>query len=206
MTTPSPAFLDWPLFASTFALIFVAELPDKTAFATLLLAARGKPWPIFFGAAAAFAVQTAVAVSLGRVLGLLPERTVHLASGLLFFFFAALEWRKSVGDEEDAAEREIAGRSMGNSWRAALSAFVVIFLAEWGDLTQLATVSLVARTPQPATIFVAAILALWSVTALAILLGQYAKRYLHQRRLQRIAAVVFFLVGTHFLLKDFGVW
>ncbi len=206
MTIPGVSILEWPLFVSTFGLIFVAELPDKTAFATVLLASRGKPWPIFFGAAAAFTVQTAVAVCMGSVLGQLPERAVHLIAAGLFFVFGALEWRKSLIDEEEAEGRAVAERKMDSAWRSALSAFVVIFLAEWGDLTQLATASLAARTSSPVTIFLAAILSLWTVTALAILLGQYAKRFLHQRRLQKLAAVVFFLVGAHFFLKDFGIW
>src|SRR5256885_1002062 len=90
------------LVASVFAIIFVAELPDKTALASLVLATRHKPLPVFVGAALALTVQSVVAVAAGHLLGLLPPRTVHIASGVLFLASAIVMWmRKSeVGGRE----------------------------------------------------------------------------------------------------------
>jgi putative Ca2+/H+ antiporter (TMEM165/GDT1 family) len=189
---------DPALFASTFALIFVAELPDKTAFAALLLATRKNPFAVFLGAAVAFLIQTLVAVGFGSVLGLLPHAWVELAAAVLFFAFAGFMWRRD-SDPDEAPE---AGGSTESFARAATSSFLVIFIAEWGDLTQLATATLSAQHREPLTIFVSAILALWSVTALAIGLGNRAKRWLRPALLKRIAAIAFVVVGLFFLFQS----
>ena len=94
--------MDWTLFVSIFSLIFVAELPDKTAFATLLMASRGRPVAVFLGVAGAFLVQSAVAVGFGSLIALLPERWVHLAAGIMFLGFAAHTWFQK--DEEEVVE------------------------------------------------------------------------------------------------------
>lgn len=188
--------MDWKLFVSTFTLILVAELPDKTAFATLLMATRGSSWPIFVGVCAAFFIQSLVAVTFGSALAFLPEKWVHLTAGLMFFVFAVLALKRDSGDED--AER-FSGADMKNFWRVAWSSFVVIFIAEWGDLTQLATASLQARYHDAFTIFVAATLALWMVTALAIMVGRHAKQVFHPVLLNRLAAGAFFVVGSYFV-------
>ncbi len=193
--------MDWKLFFSTYSLIFLAELPDKTALATLLMAARGRPWPIFAGVAVAFLVQSLIAVSFGTIIGNFPEKWVHLGAGLLFIFFGFLEWRKSLEHEAEESSAEISAQGLQGFWRSAWSAFLVIFVAEWGDLTQLATATLAAREASPITIFFSATLALWSVTLLAIVLGRFAKKFIHQKFLQRFAALVFLGLGLYFLWK-----
>src|SRR4051812_37466565 len=72
------------LALTVFALIFPAELPDKTFIATLVLSTRYPPVPVFVGVAAAFVVQTTVAVAAGGLLSLLPERPVHAVTAVLF--------------------------------------------------------------------------------------------------------------------------
>ena len=94
----------WHLFLSVFGVVFVAELPDKTALAALVLATRGKALPVFVGSAAALAVQSAVAVAAGHLVSLLPARPVHVAAGVLFLVSAVVMWRRK--DEDDAAETE----------------------------------------------------------------------------------------------------
>ena len=84
--------MNWPLFASVFSVIFIAELPDKTALSTLLMATKGRPTAVFLGVALAFLVQCLVAVGFGRLIALLPEAWVHLASGIVFLFFAGQAW------------------------------------------------------------------------------------------------------------------
>src|SRR5579885_1881983 len=165
--------MNWRLFFSSFSLIFLAELPDKTAFATLLMATRGSPLALFTGVALAFVVQTIIAVSFGSVLGALAGRWVHLGAGLLFLAFAVLALLRKV---EAELETGISARqSFGKvAWRS----FLVIFVAEWGDLTQLASASLAARFGSPLTIFCASTLALWSVTAIAIGVGHNLRRAL----------------------------
>jgi putative Ca2+/H+ antiporter (TMEM165/GDT1 family) len=187
---------DPALAAAVFAVIFVAELPDKTAVATLILATRRRPLAVFLGAAGAFLVQSLVAVSFGGLLGLLPRSWVRVGAGLLFLGFAWAMWNR--GDEE-APDEALQGSA--GFWREAAASFFVIFIAEWGDLTQLATAALAAKHGRPLTVFVAATAALWSVTALAVAAGRHLKDRLDPRRLQAAAAVVFALVGAYFLLK-----
>ena len=185
------------LFFSTFGLIFLAELPDKTAFATLMLASERSALGVFLGAAAAFLVQTVVAVSLGGVIGLLPVKVVRVVGGLLFLGFAAALWRRR--DEEKAGGPD--GRG-GTTLRADIVAsFLVIFAAEWGDITQLATAVLQAQHHQALIIGSAAVLALWAVTALAASAGNLLGRRLDPKKLNRAAALAFAAVGV-FVLAD----
>lgn len=185
------------LFVSVFGLIFLAELPDKTALATLVLATRNHPVAVFIGAAGAFVVQSLVAVAFGSVFGLLPEHLVKIFAGLLFFAFA---WAMWVRKEDDDEARELADRK-ADFKRTVSTAFAVIFVAEWGDLTQLATAALAAKHRQPLTIFLAATSALWTVTALAIMVGHNVKHRFHPRHLQKAAAIMFALVGAACMVR-----
>jgi putative Ca2+/H+ antiporter (TMEM165/GDT1 family) len=189
--------MDWKLFGSTFALIFVSELPDKTAFASLLLATRNRPLPVFFGAAGAFVVQSFVAVSFGSLLNLLPANLIHVGAGLVFWVLAILMWRRKE-PEEDV---HLGGEAQNRFVKTMISSFVVIFIAEWGDLTQLATAAISARYAAPATIFASATLALWAVTGVAVVIGHSARRTVQPKLLQRIAAITFAAVGTALLIS-----
>ncbi len=185
------------LFLSTFALIFVAELPDKTALAAMILASRHHAFGVFIGCAAAFLIQNIVAVLFGSIFGLLPPHIVHMASGLLFLLFAGLMWfRKEEGKEkiEDHSK---------TFWQTATKAFLVIFIAEWGDLTQLAAATLVAKTQEPWTIFISATSALWCTSALAVIVGNHAQKKINAALLQKIAAILFAAVG---MLLLSGFW
>jgi Ca2+/H+ antiporter, TMEM165/GDT1 family len=192
--------LDVRLLASTFALIFVAELPDKTAFATVLLAAHYRPRAVFVGAASAFTIQSVVAVCFGAALGFLPGRDVQIGAGVLFLILAIAMWLR----HEVSAEALDGGRDIerGNFARTAWASFLVIFIAEWGDLTQIATAALAAKYRSPFTIFTGATLALWAVTAIAIVIGRSAKGMIGPVALQRIAALAFLLVGTILLARS----
>jgi putative Ca2+/H+ antiporter (TMEM165/GDT1 family) len=184
------------LFASVFGLVFIAELPDKTACATCLLAASRRPAAVFLGVAAAFVVQSAVAVSCGGLLTLLPAHWVRIGAGLFFLAAAVWTWARREGEHLGAGDDGHA--SFG---RVIWTSFVVIFIAEWGDLTQLTTAALVAQHGRPLTIFLAATSALWAVSALAVFIGHKARDHFRPRRLNKGAAVVFALVGVFCLAK-----
>jgi putative Ca2+/H+ antiporter (TMEM165/GDT1 family) len=183
--------MNWPLFASVFALIFLAELPDKTSFATMLMASRGKPLAVFTGVALAFLVQTVVAVVFGNVIALAPERWVHLGTAMVFFVFAGMAlWDQN--DEEEEAEGVVTKSFLPTVWQS----FLVIFIAEWGDITQLATAAFAAQNKnEVATVFVGALLALWSATAVTVLIGARLSRYVSATKLQRVSAIAFAVVG-----------
>jgi Ca2+/H+ antiporter, TMEM165/GDT1 family len=179
------------LFASIFAVIFVAELPDKTALASLVLATRHRALPVLLGAAAALAIQSLVAVIAGSLLSMLPPRAVHIGSGVLFLVSAVLMWRKN--DEEPEAGKD--GGQLGFA-RAFTMSFMVVFVAEWGDLTQIATAGFAARYKQPVLVFCAATAALWAVASVAVIAGNRAGHLLNPKLTQKIAAVLFALVGV----------
>jgi len=192
---------DPALFASTFGLIFLAELPDKTLFATMVMATRRPPLAVFAGVTAAFVVQSAVAALFGRAFGLLPERWVRLGAGALFLFFAWKMWTETEADEEVEGARIRSGSDFA---RAVWSSFLVIFLAEWGDLSQLATAALVAREGRPLTVFLGAASALAAATAAAVAVGHNVKGRLHPEKIRRLAAALFAAVGVYMLVRTGG--
>jgi putative Ca2+/H+ antiporter (TMEM165/GDT1 family) len=177
-----------PLF-TTFALIFVAELADKTLYTVLILAARNPPWPVLLGACAAFVVQSAVALFLGSLLSLLPHVAVAWLTAVVFVGFGLL---LLLRDEKDDTSAEVAkgGR------KVAATAFLMVFIAEWGDATQIGTATLVAETGAPVQVFVGATLALWAGTAIAVILGRLAGARLPMKLLRRVAGVLFIAFGV----------
>lgn len=181
--------------ASVFGVVFVAELPDKTALASLVLATRHRPLPVFLGAAVALAFQSLVAVLAGHLLSMLPARPVHIGAGLLFIVTAVLLWRK---DDEDDGSGKNDTPALG-FWRAAWLVFGIVFVAEWGDITQLATAALAARYAAPVAVFVGATAALWAVVGLAVVVGHRAGRFIDPHVTQRVAAVVFGVIGAAFV-------
>jgi putative Ca2+/H+ antiporter (TMEM165/GDT1 family) len=190
--------LDFKLFGAVFGVIFVAELPDKTALATLVLATRYAPLPVFVGASLALTVQSVVAIAAGGLISLLPARPVHIAAGLLFLVSAAVMWRRKEEDESElakAGERKAAPTFP----RALASTFAVVFIAEWGDLTQLATAGLAARYHNLVTVFCGATLALWAVTGIAVLVGHRAGALLNPDVTKKVAAGIFVALGIAFV-------
>ena len=187
--------MSFELLATVFGVIFVAELPDKTALAAVVLATRHRPWPVFLGAALALSVQSVVAVAAGSLVARLDPQYVHLGSGIVFLICAVLMWRRRSDDDDeaDAVERGF--------WRSLWTTFVVIFLAEWGDLTQIGTATLEARYGDWPTVLVGSVAALWCVTALAVIVGSRLARVLSPRVTQRVAAVMFAIVGALLLVN-----
>jgi putative Ca2+/H+ antiporter (TMEM165/GDT1 family) len=186
--------IDPKLFGAVFTVIFVAELPDKTALAALVLATRYAPLPVFLGAGLALTVQSVVAIAAGGLVSLLPARPVHVGAGMLFIVSAVVMWRRR-GEEgaEDETNRE--AKAAPTFLRALASTFGVVFVAEWGDLTQLATAGLAARYESVLTVFCGATSALWAVTGVAVLVGNRAGALLNPEVTKKVAAAIFFLLG-----------
>ncbi|MBV8762477.1 MAG: TMEM165/GDT1 family protein [Deltaproteobacteria bacterium] len=176
------------LFATVFGVIFVAELPDKTALAALVLATRHRAAPVFLGAASALTVQSIVAVAAGSLFARLPPQYVRIGSGALFVICAIVMWFRKHDDAKQAKEAS-------GFWRAFASVFVVIFLAEWGDLTQIGTAALEAKYHRWPIVMAASVSALWCVAALAVFVGNRAGRLLDPKLTQKVAAAIFLLVG-----------
>ena len=180
---------------ATFLAVLPAEIPDKTILACLILSSRYRPSVVFAGAAAAFLAQVVIAVAAGGALSLLPHHIVEACAAAAFLVGAVLLWRhKEEGDEEDDVGRD--GLRSG-VWPVFGTAFAVVFLAEFGDLTQLVTVSLAARFHDPISVGIGATLALWVAAGVAVTLGWRVLKLIPLQWLTRGAAVVMVvLAGT----------
>jgi putative Ca2+/H+ antiporter (TMEM165/GDT1 family) len=186
--------MDLAVVATTFALIFPVELPDKTFVASLVLATRYRPLLVWIGVSLAFLVQCLVAVTAGGLLSLLPDAVVVGASAALFLVGAIVLWRgaKNADAEEAEAEEEFTGKAAGEAHgvRVVATSFGVLFLAEWGDLSQLLTAGLAARYQDPLSVFVGSWVALVLVAGLAAVIGRTLLRYVRLATIRRVGAVV----------------
>jgi Ca2+/H+ antiporter, TMEM165/GDT1 family len=183
--------LDLGIVAAVFPLIFIGELPDKTMFASLVLASRGRPRAVWVGAALAFLVHVAIATTVGAALfAVLSQRAVDGVVAALFLGGAIYALVEAGRDETALINREVATRR-----RVVVTAFVVIFLAEWGDLTQILTANLTAHYHSPLSVGVGALLALWLVAALAVASGQTLLRVFPTAVVRRVTAVVLFVLA-----------
>ncbi|MTE18844.1 hypothetical protein F0L17_06780 [Streptomyces sp. TRM43335] len=177
--------------AVTFGVVFLAELPDKTALAGLVLGTRYRASHVFVGVAAAFALHVALAVAAGSVLTLLPQRLVQGVTGALFLAGALVLLLKKGDDDEEV--RKPADQSF---WKVASSGFMLILIAEFGDLTQIMTANLAARYENPLSVALGAVLALWAVAAIGILGGRALMRRVPLRLISRIAACVMLVLAA----------
>jgi putative Ca2+/H+ antiporter (TMEM165/GDT1 family) len=204
----STADMSVSVAATVFALIVPAELPDKTFVASLVLATRFRAVPVVIGAALAFAVQAAIAVAAGSAVSLLPATPVHAVTAAIFALGAVLMLRATADSagEERAVEAEIADIPAAPSTRRVLlTSFVVLFIAEWGDLTQLLTASLSAKYHQPVSVFIGSWLGLVAVGILAVTGGKAMLRLIPLKWVQRIAALAFGVVAVITALEAAGV-
>ncbi|HZU72057.1 MAG TPA: TMEM165/GDT1 family protein [Acidimicrobiales bacterium] len=177
---------------AVFPVIFLGELPDKTMFASLVLATRGRPGSVWLGAVAAFAVHVAIATTVGvGLFHLLPHRVVDALVAVLFVGGGVFALFEGGREEEELIVREVSRH------RTLTTAFVVIFVAEWGDLTQVLTVNLAAHYHSALSVAVGAQLALMAVAGLAVAGGRSVLRLVDAVTVRRITAVV---------LLGFGAW
>ena len=168
-----------------FGVIFAAELPDKTMFATLVLATRFPPRLVWVGVAGAFLVQCLIAVLAGGLLSLAPERLVAGVSAVLFAVGAGvlLLGGGHAGEDHAGAASGVAP----TAGRAVATSFGVLFVSEWGDLSQLATAGFAARSRDPVSVLVGALLALWAVAAIAVVSGRALVRVVPLLVVRRLA-------------------
>jgi putative Ca2+/H+ antiporter (TMEM165/GDT1 family) len=175
--------------AVTSGVILLVELADKTLVATLVLSTRYRHRPVLVGVAAAFAVQCVAAVAAGHLVHLLPRRAVEAVVAGLFALGAALLVRESL-EEPEAIDLDEA-RQNAPTRRAVLTSFGVLFAAEWGDASQIATAGLVARLGQPLAVGLGAWGALVAVAALAVVAGRLVVKRVPVRVVHRVAGVMF---------------
>jgi putative Ca2+/H+ antiporter (TMEM165/GDT1 family) len=169
----------------------VGELPDKSMFASLVMASRGRPRAVWLGAAGAFLVHVAIATTVGvGLFALLPHRASDAVVATLFLAGAVYALREGLKDETELVEREVASHR-----RTVVTAFTVIFIAEWGDLTQILIANLAARYHSPLSVALGSVLALWGVAALAVMSGQGLLRYVPIRLIRYVTAAVLIVLA-----------
>ncbi|NPC41869.1 TMEM165/GDT1 family protein [Nocardioides sp. zg-1230] len=178
--------------ALAFGAIFVVELPDKTFIATLVMSTKMRPLFVWIGVALAFLVQTGVAVGIGKAASFLPEQLIHTVAALMFVIGAIILFRaaRTADADEGAQEDEYAAKSdsAAHGFKVIVTSFLVLFAAEWGDLSQLLTISLVAKYDDPVSVFLGAWGALLAVSGLAVIVGRLL--------LQRVRLSVLHYVGA----------
>lgn len=186
--------MDLGIIALTFATIFLVELPDKTFIAALVLSTKYRGLMVWIGVGLAFLIQTIIGVTAGHLATLLPETLIRSVALVIFLVGAFVLFRSapSAEQEELEAEEEYAGRATEakTGFKAIAASFLVLFAAEWGDLSQLLTVSLVAKYEQPFSVFVGAWGALLAVSGLAVVAGRILLRYMKLSLIHYIGASV----------------
>ncbi|MHA3704423.1 TMEM165/GDT1 family protein [Jatrophihabitans sp. YIM 134969] len=175
--------------------VLLAELPDKSMFASLVLGSRFKPGWVFLGIASAFVVHVTIAVTAGSLLRLAPRTVVESIVAALFLAGAVYLWVTRHADEEEEGEQEVERSEPTRSPRhLALAAygtsFLVIFVGEWGDITQILTANLAAKYHDTWSVAIGAVIGLCTASLLAITLGQTLLKYLKVSVLHTIGAVV----------------
>jgi Ca2+/H+ antiporter, TMEM165/GDT1 family len=192
--------MDLAAFAVTFGAIFVVELPDKTFIAALVLSTRYKPLAVWIGVGLAFGIQTLLAVLVGKVATLLPEAVFQGIALVIFLVGALVLIRTAPGAdaEEKEQEEEYAAKAAEPKTflKAAVASFVVLFAAEWGDLSQLLTINMMSRYDDHVSVFFGAWAALLTVSGLAVLVGRVLLRYMRLSLLHYIGSAVCLLLAS----------
>ncbi len=192
------------LFATVFGVLFIAELPDKTMIATLVMGSRSNPRAVWLGAGSAFVAQVALSCVAGRLILLLPHSIVRIFETVLFLGGATYLLLGKEKTAEEEGEAEARNERLGTFIRVAASAFAVIFIGEFGDLTQLLTMNFVAKSHDMLTVFVAASLALIAISGIAALSGRALLRILPLAVIRKAGGVVLLGFGVYSLVTIFA--
>ena len=188
-------------FLVAFGTVFLAELPDKTMVASLVLTTKfRRPLAVWVGVSGAFVLHVVLAVSVGSLLRKLPETPVRVAVAALFLTGGFLLLRGDGVDEEETSD-DAADVSFR---RVALTSASVVGLAEFGDLTQLATAGIATRYSAPVAVALGAWFALATVAALAVTAGHWIVQHVPLRVVQRVAGGVFIVFGVVTIVSTFA--
>lgn len=190
--------MDLAVIALAFGAIFVVELPDKTFIAALVLSTRYRGILVWIGVGLAFGIQTLLAVTVGKTVSFLPADLVHGVAGAMFLIGAVLLLREAPRADAQEAEDEFATKAAEprTGWGAVVASFLVLFAAEWGDLSQLLTISLVGKYEEPVSVFLGAWAALLAVSGLAILAGRLLLQHIRLSTIHYVGATVCFALAA----------
>ena len=195
--------MNWQTLLSTFGLIFVAELGDKTQLAVVTQTCKYRAsLPVFMGGSLALSGVTALGVVGGRALGaFIPQQVIRTVAVIAFIAMGILIWREAADyvGEDEACELACSDpeddRPRVWNWKAFGSTLTLLFLAELGDKTQLAVLGLATKHGSPRLVFLGGAVALTCVTALGVLGGRQLCRWIPEQLLLRISGVAFVVMG-----------
>jgi Ca2+/H+ antiporter, TMEM165/GDT1 family len=185
------------VIAIAFTLTFLAELPDKSMFASLVLGTRYRPSWVWAGAAAAFTLHMAIAVTAGQLLTLLPRSAVDAVVAALFVAGSGyLFWTSLRPEDHHSPDAARQGGRPASFARVAGMSFTLVFLAEWGDITQITAANLAAKY-NPVLVFTGATLGLWAVAAVAVSVGAKSLDLIPMAWVRRITAAIMLALGLY---------
>ena len=199
--------MDWSALLSTFGLVFVAELGDKTQLAVVTQTCKyRRPWEVFAGASLALVAVTLIGALGGKILGqIIPQSTLRMIAALAFVVMGILIGREAAQKKDRDKEEDcpVPLDAEGNcpaparwDWKAFGSTFGLLFTAELGDKTQLTVLSLAGKQDTPWLVFIGGSLALTAVTALAAVGGQGLCKLIPERLILWISATAFVGMGV----------
>jgi putative Ca2+/H+ antiporter (TMEM165/GDT1 family) len=188
-------------FAGIFVLMFFLELPDKTFIATIIMSTRARPAMILIGGSLALTIQMGLAVGAGSLLTLFPIHVKDLIVGLLFLAGAAYLLLVSEKKEQEEGTREGLAEKAGTRWKEITTAFAVMFVGEFGDLTQIQAANFEAKLHQPLEVFLASSLALIAVSAIGAFGGLALQRVIPLAKIRFAGGLVFAGLGIYTLVK-----
>ena len=191
-------------FTAALLLITVSELGDKTFFIAVILSMRYPRRWVFIGVVAALAAMTLLSVLFGQIFTLLPKSYLFYGEIVLFLIFGTKllidAWKMPNKAEEEVMEeaKEAIENSEKNlkrspqAWGIVLESFVLTFLAEWGDRTQIATIALSASNPV-IPVIAGAILGHTICALIAVIGGKFVAGRISERQITAIGGVLFYV-------------
>lgn len=188
-------------FLGIFAVMFVLELPDKTMIATIVMSTRARPWSIVIGASLGFAVQMGLAVAAGGLLTLLPAHVKDVIVALLFLGGGAYLLFSRESQAEESGRREASSEHAATRLKEIVTAFTVIFVAEFGDLTQIQAANFTVKTHQPLEVFLAGSLAMITISFVGAFGGQQLQRIVPLKWIRRGGGLIFTGLGVYALVS-----
>jgi putative Ca2+/H+ antiporter (TMEM165/GDT1 family) len=197
------AELHYSLIASTFAIMFLAELPDKSMISSIIMGSRLAPIRVFIGAAAAFLIQMIISVTVGGLVARAPRKPLDLVIGLLFLAGAGLiikDMKTRAAEKEEALAK---GTSKMGFVPQIFLAFVVTFAGEFGDLTQIVTANLAAKTADPISVGIGSFLGVITSTSLGIFFGSKVLSKVPIRGVQTASVVIMTSLGIYTIASIF---
>jgi len=182
-------------FLGIIALMFVLELPDKTFLATVIMATRARPLMVVIGGSLALTIQMGLAVGAGTLLTFFPVHWKDLIVGVLFLGGAAYLLFVPESTEEEKGRREAEIEKAATRWKEITTAFIVLFIGEFGDLTQIQAANFEAKLHQPLEVFLASSVALIAVTFLGAYSGRALQRVISLKRIRFGGGLIFAGLG-----------